>query len=173
MKGYILTILACVFLLVVSGCHQNVDGDNVVKNGTLYSYENIEFYYPDEFSLVYEDTTDELSQITFQSEDEYYCLVINSISEGNKEDELIELFRLDLEEAGYSVVSNTKITLENGDSCYEIVVESEEMKFKNLIIYENNEEICLSYYTTKENYDENISSVNNYLYTFTVKEEGE
>ena len=56
----------------------------------------------------------------------------------NAQSELIQLYKVDLETMGYTVISNTKVNLDNGYLCYEVVIEDSDVKAKHMVIYENN-----------------------------------
>lgn len=168
-------LLSSVLCFILTACGNNEKIVNVTKEGKKYELEDVSFTYPSTFeevpvvvsSTMYDQT------IKFENNGDVISCEIVNIEEENVESELIELFKIDLESMGYSVVSNTKVTLESGDYCYELVAEKSGMKCKYLVIYENNKRYCLTYQAPKAQFDQDIVKMDKYLYTFLVKEDGE
>lgn len=170
-------VLAIMVLICACGNHGIV---NVKKQGTEFQYENASFYYPDKFSKddevpLYNKSRNDLNSTiaVLKNKKETIQLEVTEIVEENIESELIELFKLDLESLGYKSISGAKVTLESGDSCYELVVENGVIKAKYLIAYEHNQRYSLAYCAPIEVFDKNILKMDNYLYTFVIKEHGE
>ncbi len=170
-------LIIAVFTLVACGTKNK--SVNITKDGTTYEYENVSFIYPHSFkkqdAVAYsraEAISDEVKTVFSKGDDEI-ALIIDPVIENNKVEELVQLFRVEVETTGATIISNAKITLDNGDSCYEIVAENGEVKTKYMVIFEEGKRYCLKYKTNTSEYDDKIINMDKFLYTFVVKEQGE
>lgn len=179
MHKLIKMILAAFVCFTLIACGARKKEVNVVKDGTFYEYANVNFTYPNSFKVqeASNQITDELSKdgtkFVVQKDDEEISMMIDALIENNKVEELIELFRVEIETTGATIVSNTKVTLGNGDSCYEIVSQNDTHKAKYLVIFEEGKRYCLKYKATISDFDDQIIDMDKFLYTFTVKETGD
>ena len=166
-----ITIFLIAAFLALTGCSnkKNTVTSNIVKNGEVYEKDNISFYYPNTYVLTFEG----VNKAIFQDETGMLSYERIEKKDANQKNELVELFRLDLESEGKTILSNTSITLDNGDSCQEIVCSDETMKEKYMISFDENDMIILSFEADSASYDESITSINSYLYSLTIKEEEE
>ncbi|WP_041139902.1 hypothetical protein [Beduini massiliensis] len=179
MKKIIKFALLVVAFMVVVACGAKNKTVNITKDGTVYEYANVSFTYPNSFkkqdATLYNDAealSDHIKTI-FTKDQEEITLMIDPVIENNKVEELIQLFRVEVETTGATIISNAKVTLTNGDSCYEIVAENGDVKAKYMVIFEGGDRYCLKYKTTTKKYDDKIINMDKFLYTFAVKEQGE
>lgn len=165
-----LLLISVAFVLIACGAKKKEV--NLTKDGTPFEYANVSMIVPKQFK---EDMNLDSTHVKarFSHGEDYLLLRIDEILENNKEEELVELFRIEVESLGASIVSNAKVTLSNGDSCYEIVAKRGNEQIKYLVLFEENRRYCLKYVTSVDQYDEQIIDMDKYLYTFTVKERGE
>lgn len=173
---YMLLVLA---LGVVVACGAKNKTVNITKDGTMYEYANVSFVYPNSFKkqdVALYNESEELSdhiKTVFTKDEEEMTLMIDPVIENNKVEELIQLFRVEVETTGATIISNTKVNLTNGDSCYEVVAENGDTKVKYMVIFEEGKRYCLKYKTTSKDYDDKIINRDKFLYTLAVKEQGE
>ncbi|MFQ9923076.1 MAG: hypothetical protein ACLRVU_06150 [Beduini sp.] len=179
MKKIIKFALLVVACMVVVACGAKNKTVNITKDGTVYEYANVSFTYPNSFkkqdATLYnrsEELSDHVKTI-FAKDQEEMTLMIDPVIENNKVEELIQLFRVEVETTGATIISNTKVTLTNGDGCYEIVAENGDVKAKYMVIFEEGYRYCLKYKTATKDYDNKIINIDKFLYTFAVKEQGE
>lgn len=179
MKKFINLALSLLFLISLSACGDKNKTVNVVKDGKEFVYENIDFLYPSKFQVI--NPSDKTRSVqynvdkvfSFENDDEVIEFQVSQIIENNRIEELFQLFRVEIESNKYTVVSNAKVTLENKDSCYELVVQNEKYKEKYLVIFEDGYRYSLMYRALISEYEDNIINMDKFLYTFTVKENGE
>ena len=169
----------CLIFVLAVACGARKKEVNLTKDGTLFEFENVSFIHPDEFKEETSSTEKptlrdvKAKSTLFKKEDQSFSLEIMELVENNSVEELIQLFRVDIESTGATILSNTKVTLTNGDSCYELVSQNGDVKEKYLVIFEEGKRYCLKYRAPIDVYDENILDIDKFLYTFTVKEQGE
>lgn len=162
MKKFIVLLV----MLMLSACKNEMIIENPTKSGVLYEEGICLFYYPQQFNRQEDSAIFINGNATIE-------LTSELLSASNDEQQLSQLYALDLERTGHTILSNAKISLSNGDGCYEIVSKYNDNKYKFLIIYEAGSEFVLSYCNESEAYDKEISNIDQYLYTFRVKENGE
>ncbi len=176
-KKMIIIVFTCFCLSACDISNQNTS--NINKTGTQYELDNVSFIYPSTFTAGDIISTNENKEsyvsksVILTDSNSSIKLEVKHIIEDNVEDELIQLYKVDLETRGYVVLSDTKVLLDNGDDCYEIVVENNTNKAKVLVIYEDGIRYSLSYQAPIEEYNKNVSNINQYLYSFSVKENGD
>ena len=167
--------------LILCACNNKNEIVNVTKQGTEYIYESASFFYPNKFNMEDDNENGDVkvpsqtknTSIKISHKEEIIELEVSDVVEDNVESELIQLYKVDLETMGYTVISNTKVNLDNGDSCYEVVIEDSDVKAKHMVIYENNLRYVLKYEAPSNEFDKKILKMDKYLYTFVVKEHGE
>lgn len=182
MNRYLKIICFLIMCFIVVACNVKDKPVNITKNGSSIEYSNVEFTYPNTFKQKDETIAKENSvqsqiveqdKIELVKDDSSILLTIDPILSQNKEEELIQLFRVEVETTGATIISNAKVKLDNGDSCYEIVSKNDTEQAKYLVVFEEGKRYSLKYKTLQENYDKNILDMDKFLYTFTVKESGE
>ena len=166
-----LLLIGLVFVLIACGAKKKEV--NLTKDGTPFEYANVSFIVPKQFKEESNLDSAHVKARFDNGDDSYLLLRIDEVLENNKEEELVELFRIEVESLGASIVSNAKVTLSNGDTCYEVVAKRGNEQIKYLVMFEEQMRYCLKYVTTTDQYDEQIIDMDKYLYTFTVKERGE
>lgn len=181
MNRYLKIVCFLMMCFIVVACNTKNKPVNITKDGTTMEYDNVSYTYPNSFKEADENvmrSNVELQSLSttrklLKKEDSEISLVIDPILGENKEEELIELFRVEVETTKAQIISNTKVKLDNGDSCYELVSKTDTHQAKYLVIFEEGNRYYLKYKTLIENYDKNILNMDKFLYTFMVKESGE
>lgn len=163
----ILVVFSCVWMCVA--CGQKSKSIFLEKDGTLYEIaDQVSFYYPKKYEV--DSSKDNKEVLQFIKDDEILNYATIKDDTDNKVEDMPELYVGQLEQEGALNVHYYNLTLDSGLKCYTFTgtYGATGLKFKHVVYFTENASYIYSYQASKDDYDDHIEEITQYLESLTV-----